>query len=295
MAAQAFQPTRPVRGATRERSRRRRRDRSFNPRAPCGARPDDGLHQLHHRSGFNPRAPCGARRGFRRGRRHQLRVSTHAPRAGRDMVSIGPSNSHDKFQPTRPVRGATPVPSPPAPAKVRFNPRAPCGARRWSARHEPESLPVSTHAPRAGRDLIARRHLHRNTGFNPRAPCGARHAGRRGHAGRQIVSTHAPRAGRDDDLTELRGALHDVSTHAPRAGRDITKSVPASAIACVSTHAPRAGRDSTKKTPRLNSRSFNPRAPCGARPCLEIAPIKPPCFNPRAPCGARRRQCTLAF
>ena len=37
------------------------------------------------------------------------------------------------------------------------------------------------------------------------------------------------------------------------------------------------------------SRDFNPRAPCGARPCRRyVLSVYPSDFNPRAPCGARR-------
>ena len=56
-----FQPTRPLRGATRPASSGSACRSNFNPRAPCGARPvwiriEIAIHD------FNPRAPCGARR-----------------------------------------------------------------------------------------------------------------------------------------------------------------------------------------------------------------------------------------
>ena len=55
-----FQPTRPLRGATRPASSGSACRSNFNPRAPCGARPvwiriEIAIHD------FNPRAPCGAR------------------------------------------------------------------------------------------------------------------------------------------------------------------------------------------------------------------------------------------
>ena len=78
----AFQPTRPLRGATTEKDNKGssvsisthaplagrdakiwnngKKDGHFNPRAPCGARRRkqvfDGISK-----NFNPRAPCGAR------------------------------------------------------------------------------------------------------------------------------------------------------------------------------------------------------------------------------------------
>ena len=40
----------------------------------------------------------------------------------------------------------------------------------------------------------------------------------------------------------------------------------------------------------LDSVSFNPRAPCGARLCGTTCRDTCHCFNPRAPCGARRKK-----
>ena len=102
-------------------------ERSFNPRAPCGARPLDLLHCAIWKR-FNPRAPCGARP---------------------DAVSLDVSDT--EFQSTRPMRGATfsfirifnffsvsihaphagrdPALATSAGRFRSFNPRAPCGAR----------------------------------------------------------------------------------------------------------------------------------------------------------------------
>ena len=56
------------------------------------------------------------------------------------------------FQSTRPVRGATSCAGSSAQWPTSFNPRAPCGARLAGADRLREHLPVSIHAPRAGRD-----------------------------------------------------------------------------------------------------------------------------------------------
>ena len=123
----AFQSTRPVRGATRA-SAGPTTSRRFNPRAPCGARliyrvkqnkcsgvsihaPRAGRDARRRRPPrgprcFNPRAPCGARRLPLFSSWTPPMVSIHAPRAGRDP--------HPRTPVTR-ARG--------------FNPRAPCGAR----------------------------------------------------------------------------------------------------------------------------------------------------------------------
>ena len=166
-------------------------------------------------------------------------VSIHAPRAGRD-------------------HGYTMC----AMIYLRFNPRAPCGARlplcihalplrtfqstrpvRGATIHRRVSehaRHVSIHAPRAGRDTYAILCTSRST-----------------------VSIHAPRAGRDnrDNYSVTFGM---VSIHAPRAGRDESWSG-ALQVLDVSIHAPRAGRDSRKDGGYREAYSFNPRAPCGAR------------------------------
>ena len=100
-----FQPTRPLRGATGERERATRKSDYFNPRAPCGARlTKDGKTFMTFY--FNPRAPCGAR-----------------------LDAIAIRKSFRKFQPTRPLRGAT-----------------------LARKPQQEQLCISTHAPLAGRD-----------------------------------------------------------------------------------------------------------------------------------------------
>ena len=78
-----FQSTRPARGATNGLCGSFRRCPCFNPRAPRGAR-HQHLHQ-HHRAGeFQSTRPArgATRTGWRRVGR--VRVSIHAPRAGRD-------------------------------------------------------------------------------------------------------------------------------------------------------------------------------------------------------------------
>ena len=57
----------------------------FNPRAPCGARPDAQGCVCAAVRNFNPRAPCGARPGGRAGGAGYSAISIHAPRVGRDL------------------------------------------------------------------------------------------------------------------------------------------------------------------------------------------------------------------
>ena len=108
IAEALFQPTRPLRGATWQGGAMQTIPSDFNPRAPCGARPLGLCWQARL---------CW--------------ISTHAPLAGRDSRhSIGTPKS-SLFQPTRPLRGATPLfPQPQKTNRKNFNPRAPCGARQ---------------------------------------------------------------------------------------------------------------------------------------------------------------------
>ena len=123
-----FQSTRPMRGATSPWGRVRPCQTDFNPRAPCGARPDEAssappgrsisIHAPHAgrdvrrrcgrawRRNFNPRAPCGAR-----------------------LVYANISVKSREFQSTRPMRGAT------------------GGRETFAVRQN-----ISIHAPHAGRD-----------------------------------------------------------------------------------------------------------------------------------------------
>ena len=100
-----FQPTRPLRGATAA-AKRAAHERLISTHAPLAGRDDSTFHHSEKYQNFNPRAPCGARPG--RG---------------------GGSNGPHKFQPTRPLRGATDA--------------------GWKKRR---SFSISTHAPLAGRD-----------------------------------------------------------------------------------------------------------------------------------------------
>ena len=207
------------------------------------------------------------------------------------------------------MRGATPASNVLYISQTDFNPRAPCGARRYLPRARKPRRNFNPRAPCGARPLHRRSHPLRKTYFNPRAPCGARPhpvywygAGTlfqptrplRGatnsacqHKKRIRISTHAPLAGRD-----LRDSLLDeydvISTHAPLAGRDyyVRKSV---RFGFISTHAPLAGRDMVPILFVTSWSYFNPRAPCGARRRARWYTIPKAVFQPTRPLrGATR-------
>ena len=170
-----------------------------------------------------------------------------------------------------------------------------------------DSLHVSIHAPRAGRDFCCRARPDSPSCFNPRAPCGARHTltssivlplgfNPRAPCGARPPCgyTRPPRT-RFQSTRPVRGATFRVQEILSRNTFQSTRPVRGATHTAqrhgdksrVSIHAPRAGRDVGQGGSAYGNDCFNPRAPCGARHLgIKISGIKK-CFNPRAPCGAR--------
>jgi len=125
-----FQSTRPMRGATWLREVEDAKGMNFNPRAPCGARRVHSSCGWAGRQHFNPRAPCGARRALSESPLWYIRISIHAPHAGRDaFLAWLISGGMAYFNPRAPC-GARPISNELIIVHEDFNPRAPCGARR---------------------------------------------------------------------------------------------------------------------------------------------------------------------
>ena len=146
---------------------------SFNPRSPCGERPEPKRTTLT-KEGFNPRSPCGERYHGPQSDPGRL-VSTHAPLAGSDTAHQSKS------------------------AEYSVSTHAPlAGSDARESRSKALDSTVSTHAPLAGSDG---RHL-RSAVYRGRVSTHAPLAGSdcstercRAKPGR--VSTHAPLAGSD--------------------------------------------------------------------------------------------------
>ena len=256
-----FQPTRPLRGAT-ESTHTGLVEYVFQPTRPLrGATSHDYGFRCPHWH-FNPRAPCGARPQVRRPARSRRCISTHAPLAGRDAPVMARYEAAAKFQPTRPLRGAT-----------------------EKALDVLEAIVISTHAPLAGRDHASTVKLFSAPRFQPTRPL-------RG-ATEDITLTIPPYT--FQPTRPLRGATMIVSV-APagirfqptRPLRGATGYIkPLARCFCISTHAPLAGRDRCGRRHTDRRGDFNPRAPCGARPVRRGRTPPRQYFNPRAPCGAR--------
>ena len=259
MRSWLFQSTRPVRGATISGALDLGGD-AVSIHAPRAGRDLPCVVSYLRTGCFNPRAPCGARRrAFRRLSAFLL------------------------FQSTRPVRGATRVPSASSLARrvsihapragrdvdsdaadhrAAVSIHAPRAGRDPRLYHVPLPRRVSIHAPRAGRDPLSKDAHPTPVCFNPRAPCGARP--RPTGCGNFFVSFN-PRAPCGARLQRPPEHVTDRRFN-PRA--------------------PCGARPCTRERSH-DLRCFNPRAPCGARPLLHLASTPIICFNPRAPCGAR--------
>ena len=170
-------------------------------------------------------------------------ISTHAPLAGRDAYSLTHSTPPYRFQPTRPLRGATALKRG-AQRPGGISTHAPLAGRDSYHLHNWDPADdISTHAPLAGRDRVVLAHGTGSSVFQPTRPLrGATtdiHDGRR----KTPISTHAPLAGRDKHgpfsgfrrrgdfnprapcgaRRQSGGGLNPrrrISTHAPLAGRD---------------------------------------------------------------------------
>ena len=83
-----FQSTRPMRGATRREGTRLSNGDNFNPRAPCGARPEGEL-PYGAISRFQSTRPMRGATVRIMGDISQIKISIHAPHAGRDCPHHG--------------------------------------------------------------------------------------------------------------------------------------------------------------------------------------------------------------
>ena len=207
-----FQPTLPLRGAT----------------DPAVVARDDAVSVSTH-------APCA-------GLLHRRVVSTHAPLAGSDIQIAHLEAGGSRFQPTLPLRGATPRDE----------------AQVWACLFQPTlplrgatAMVVLVMAPQAwfqptlplrGATGSPGRFFGIETCFNPRSPCGERRGVPFDEAPERPVSTHAPLAGSDEDIVRRRLQRPRFNPRSP-CGERPEADQPAETSQQVSTHAPLAGSD----------------------------------------------------
>ena len=102
-----FQSTRPLRGATPHSPASRSVSCRFQSTRPLRGATDCEVRVRRAASNFNPRAPCGARPQRADAVCKVAGISIHAPLAGRDLRGTTAQSSLHQFQSTRPLRGAT--------------------------------------------------------------------------------------------------------------------------------------------------------------------------------------------
>ena len=216
----------------------------------------------------------------------------------------------NRFQSTRPIRGATRPKIPIAPPISNFNPRAPYGARLAAKMQKINRDIISIHAPHTGRDFRVVVRVHNASAISIHAPhtgrdpvgytdnsplklfqstrpirgatVGARRINRRSH-----ISIHAPHTGRDmSDFTFLAYSSRFQSTR-PIRGATCWAAARGGTYRFQSTR-PIRGATTQILRMRYHTPYFNPRAPYGARRHKADADGNIcPDFNPRAPYGAR--------
>ena len=168
-----FNPRTPC-GVRQQVSTQQQPTNYFNPRTPCGVRRSSSVLSFSRRCHFNPRTPCGVRPDVCILITLHVAISIHAPHAGCDPFKTVRSERLLLFQSTHPMRGATSPSGMRLTRRSNFNPRTPCGVRRFCASTvRMFSFYFNPRTPcgvrRNGRD----KHAHA-TNFNPRTPCGVR-------------------------------------------------------------------------------------------------------------------------
>ena len=219
--------------------------------------------------------------------RRPMIISTHAPLAGRDVLTSRNRHCQSHFNPRAPC-GARLKPVMRTAGVTYFNPRAPCGARHIDNGLGCTFDDFNPRAPCGARPQPYLTHSRKNSPFQPTRPLRGATLSVSKFATLKRISTHAPLAGRDHNIAEtptlsknfnprapcgarllIRNtglARHAFQPTRPLRGATVVRVVPRISFE-ISTHAPLAGRDRYPAPRSLHrSKHFNPRAPCGARP-----------------------------
>ena len=255
----AFQPTLPLRGATRRANAIGVSPvNRFNPRSPCGERP-----KYHHRSArpfrFNPRSPCGERPAPVVRRVSPFWFQPTLPLRGATYTLWDLLYSQLVFQPTLPLRGATRRRGR-RPRRWSFNPRSPCGERPTSlircmtlVTFQP-TLPLRGATERRGRFRVF-------YPFQPTLPL---------RGATSTVGVIADRAARFQPTLPLRGAT------------GVRRRIRGSASG-FNPRSPCGERRSRASAIRPWPMCFNPRSPCGERLVFSRWNFRTAPFQPTLP------------
>ena len=166
---------------------------------------------------FNPRSPCGERPQSSGIFLPIPRISIHAPRVGSDFDPQAKTRARAKFQSTLPVWGATGRTFNNSCVR-NFNPRSPCGERPWTHDRIPEHWDFNPRSPCGERRPPAPACSSPGI-FQSTLPVWGATVAQQLMDLVRAISIHAPRVGSDPkDWTERWG--QEISIHAPRVGSD---------------------------------------------------------------------------
>ena len=233
--------------------------------APRAGSDENALKNWSTLSSFQSTLPVRGATSKEDKQKMETTISIHAPRAGSDLTGMSDPEKWIRFQSTLPVRGATSFSRAAFAGSCYFNPRSPCGERRYRAKVT------------VGKDI-----------FQSTLP--VRGATRRCTKKQCIASKFQSTLPVRGATMDRRGAacISGISIHAPRAGSDVLRINPLYYILAISIHAPRAGSDFYGRRRGCDPLNFNPRSPCGERLGGDSVVQREGDFNPRSPCGERQ-------
>ena len=237
--------------------------RYFNPRTPCGVRPQQNrdfvgsgpfqsTHPVWGATGqawrkpgggchFNPRTPCGVRPPCAYPARPCSDISIHAPRVGCDLILLQSSE-------------------PP----VDFNPRTPCGVRRLPLVAVKVGFEFQSTHPVWGATGITVVEIPQDMRFQSTHPVWGATPAHSFCPKHSRISIHAPRVGCDTSRAAMSWTATNFNPRTPCGVRP-TVAPAAKTATAISIHAPRVGCDGQAKGVDDAGGNFNPRTPCGVR------------------------------
>ena len=283
VAAQRFQSTHPLRGATVAGSGFIGGAPNFNPRTPCGVRQRAADRRPVYHS-FQSTHPLRGATRLAVSVCSAAAISIHAPLAGCDSRYIRPARRAMNFNPRTPcgVRLNNPFI---LLSCENFNPRTPCGVRPPEGEVISRELQFQSTHPLRG---ATKQMNDDGSALEFQSTHPLRGATRRARLRRQrhrvFQSTHPLRGATPHEVLhgESRGDFNPRTPCGVRRARGVR-------LVGAFHFNPRTpcGVRLYRCFPRRSIRHFNPRTPCGVRPgSARSLPLRA-YFNPRTPCGVR--------
>ena len=196
---------------------------------------------------FNPRSPCGERPNTPDGFTLTFGFQSTLPMRGATLLQYVAFKPRGNFNPRSPCGERLPAMTI-SWAFCYFNPRSPCGERLSHPRSVLWIQCISIHAPHAGSDRFWRGSNTGRADFNPRFPCGERPWRQRRAGLRSGFQSTLPMRGATGH-SSYDGAIGTISIHASHAGSD-SRVARTQRLPCgISIHASHAGSDQSVRLP----------------------------------------------